>query len=116
MRMIGKGTPAARLITPPGFAGGAAGQARGHLLWNQLGGSGDEARNLVTLLQNPTNSPVMRGFENQIRTIVEGGEAFTGTFTPVYQGDKLIPKAVTIMGQGSGGSQVGASILNPIAN
>jgi hypothetical protein len=38
--MIGTGSPAAQRIRPPGFGGGAVGHARGHLLGDQLGGSG----------------------------------------------------------------------------
>jgi DNA/RNA non-specific endonuclease len=38
--MLGTGTDASRGIRPAGFEGGAAGQARGHLLGKQLGGSG----------------------------------------------------------------------------
>jgi len=111
--MIGTGSPALRSITPPGFQGGAAGQARGHLLGNQLGGSGAEVRNLVTLQQTPANSPVMRGFENQIRAAVEGGQVFDGRFTPIYLGDNLVPRGITITGQGSGGFNIGVSVLNP---
>ncbi|MEM9246230.1 MAG: RHS repeat-associated core domain-containing protein, partial [Cyanobacteria bacterium P01_F01_bin.153] len=67
--MIKTGSPALRSIKPPGFKGGAAGHARGHLLGSQLGGSGAEPRNLVTIQQNPANTPVMRGFETQIRNV-----------------------------------------------
>jgi RHS repeat-associated protein len=111
--MIGTGSPALRSITPPGFRGGAAGQARGHLLGNQLGGSGSDIRNLVTLQQIPTNSPVMRGFENQIRAAVESGQVFKGSFVPVYSGADLVPRGITIMGQGSGDFRILVSILNP---
>lgn len=111
--MIGTGSPALRSIIPPGFQGGAAGQARAHLLGNQLGGSGSEIRNLVTLQQNPVNSPIMRGFENQIRAAVEGGQVFQGSFVPVYLGNNLIPRGITIIGQGSGDFKIGVSILNP---
>ena len=111
--MIGSGSPAFSSIRPPGFLGGAAGQARGHLLGNQLGGSGADIRNLVTLQHNPANSPVMRGFENQIRSAVEGGQIFQGSFTPIYLGDNLIPRGITIIGEGSGGFDINVSILNP---
>ncbi|WP_420824947.1 DNA/RNA non-specific endonuclease [Symmachiella dynata] len=50
-----------------------ANRARGHLLGDQLGGSGNEVRNLDTLEQNAANSPVMRGYEAAIRQAVEGG-------------------------------------------
>jgi len=59
------------------------------------------------------NSPVMRGFENQIRSAVEGGQTFQGSFTPIYLGDNLIPRGITIIGEGSGGFDINVSILNP---
>lgn len=49
--MIGTGSAASSRIQPLGFVTGARGanRARGHLLGDQLGGSGREVRNLVTL-------------------------------------------------------------------
>ena len=61
-------------------------EARGHLLGAQLGGSGDVAENLVTLQQNPATSPIMRGFENQVRAAVEGGQTVNYSVTPIYNG------------------------------
>lgn len=75
--MIGTGSKASQSIKPPGFLGGgpgSPGHARGHLLGNQLGGTGKDDRNLVTLYQNPVNSPVMRDFESFVRAAVEKGE------------------------------------------
>ena len=54
----------------PGYGGRAAGHAKGHLIARLLGGSGDDARNLTTLYQNPANTPVMSGFERQIARAV----------------------------------------------
>lgn len=57
-------------MIPPGFLGGGSGSpghARGHLLGNQLGVTGKDTRNLVTLYQSPVNSPVMRDFESSVR-------------------------------------------------
>jgi hypothetical protein len=51
----------------PRFLPSSPTYARGHLLGNQLGGAGNEPRNLVTIFQNPANHPVMSGFEAQIR-------------------------------------------------
>ncbi|MDI3388746.1 RHS repeat-associated core domain-containing protein [Streptomyces sp. B-S-A8] len=65
--MLDEGTDADKNLRPPGFVHGTDhNQARGHLLANRLGGSGDTLDNLVTLTQNPTNSPVMRGYEDEI--------------------------------------------------
>ena len=47
--MIGTGSPAKSSIKPAGFGGQAQGHARGHLLGNQLGGSGSDPRNLMTI-------------------------------------------------------------------
>jgi DNA-entry nuclease len=55
--MIGTGTSARHSIKPAGFGGQKSGHARGHLLGNQLGGSGDDVRNLVTIYQNPVPNP-----------------------------------------------------------
>ncbi|WP_459204014.1 DNA/RNA non-specific endonuclease [Ralstonia pseudosolanacearum] len=114
--MIKTGTPADPSITPPGWAGNGTlyNQARGHLLGNQLGGFGNLPENLVTLQQNWTNSPVMRGFEGQVRRAVEAGETVQYTSTPVYGGSNLIPKGVTLMGNGSNGFNLGVTVLNPI--
>lgn len=75
--MIGTGSKASQSILPHGFLGGgpgSLGHARGNLLSNQLGGSGKDARNLVTLYQLPVNSPVMRDFETSVRSAVDRGE------------------------------------------
>ncbi|MGA5873955.1 RHS repeat-associated core domain-containing protein [Streptomyces cinereoruber] len=64
--MLDEGTHASQNLRPPGFMGGDANQARGHLLARMLGGSGDTLDNLFTITQNPTNSPVMRDLEQAI--------------------------------------------------
>ncbi|HTJ67423.1 MAG TPA: DNA/RNA non-specific endonuclease [Actinospica sp.] len=113
--MIGKGTKADPDIRPPGFAGGMPNgdHARGHLLGKQLGGSGDEGKNLVTLYQNPVNTPIMSKFERQVRLAVEkGGETVEYTATPHYTGTQLIPRAVTLEAHGSGGFHLHVTILN----
>lgn len=53
--MIGTGSLAKSSIKPAGFGGQAQGHARGHLLGNQLGGSGSDPRNLVTIYQTILN-------------------------------------------------------------
>ena len=114
--MIGTGTDASRKITPPGWSGNGTefNEARGHLLGKQLGGSGTEPRNLVTLEQNPVNTPVMRDFETEVRNTVESGQVVNYSATPIYSGDNLAPRAVTLLGQGSDGYNLGVSVLNPI--
>jgi hypothetical protein len=102
-------------IRPPGFLGGRANQARGHLLGNQLGGSGNDPRNLVTIQQTPANSPTMRGFEGRIRSAAEGGQVIDYTSTPVYNGGELVPRGITMSASGTGGFRLNVSVLNPAA-
>ncbi|WP_304598574.1 DNA/RNA non-specific endonuclease [Pseudocitrobacter sp. RIT415] len=116
--MMGTGTKANSAIEPPGWSGNGTkyNQGRGHLLGRQLGGSGDVPENLVTLQQNPVNSPVMRDFEGQVRVAVEKGETIEYTSTPVYKGDNLAPRGVTITAKGDQGFNLDVTILNPIGN
>ena len=109
--MIGTGTRASGSIRPPGWVDDA-GFARGHLLGRQLGGSGGEANNLVTLFQNPANHPVMSGFEAQIRAAVEGGQVVNFGAMPIYRAGSAIPAGVTIVGEGSGGFSLAVTVLN----
>ena len=113
--MIGTGSKASQSIIPPGFQGGGpggAGHARGHLIGNQLGGTGKDARNLVTLYQNPVNTPVMRGFEDSVRAAVEGGQVVRYQAIPVYEGTNLIPTGVTLRARGTGGFKLDVSVPN----
>lgn len=98
--------------TPVGFAGAAAGHARGHLLANQLGGLGNEPRNIVTLFQNPVNTPIMSGHEGRVRKAVEGGEIVTYSVTPIYSASQAIPIAVTLQATGNAGFSLSISIPN----
>lgn len=109
--VIGTGTRASQSITPPGYVVDS-GFARGHLIGRQLGGSGNEAGNLVTMFQNPANHPVMSGIEGQVRAAVQAGQTVNYSVVPIYQGGNAIPSGVTIMGQGSGGFNVGVTVLN----
>jgi hypothetical protein len=111
--MLDTGTPANRSIIPPGFEGGSANQARGHLLAARLGGSGTIPENLVTIQQTPANTPVMRGFEGQAYNAVRAGETVNYSSTPVYNGTNVVPRGITLIGQGSKGFQLGVTVLNP---
>jgi hypothetical protein len=113
--MLGTGTAANPSIIPPGWSGNGVifNEARAHLLGRQLGGSGNRIENIVTLQHNPANSPVMRGFENQVRNAVEGGQIVHYSAIPVYNGTNLAPRGVTLSGRGSGGFAVDVTILNP---
>lgn len=113
--MIGTGSKASQSIIPPGFQGGGpggAGHARGHLLGNQLGGTGKDVRNLVTLYQTPVNTPVMRDYESSVRAAVESGQVVRYQAIPVYEGTNLMPTAVTLRAQGTGGFKLDVYIQN----
>jgi hypothetical protein len=111
--MIGTGTHADQDIRPPGFTKGE-GHARGHLLGKQLGGSGDDERNLVTLFHIPANTPAMRDFETAVRAAVEKGEVVDYRVTPIYRGDEGMPIGVTMEARGDGNPpfSLAVSILN----
>lgn len=83
------------------------------MLGDQLGGSGDEIRNLITLEQTAANSPVMRDFEALIRQAVEGGQVVEYVVTPLYNFTGRIPRGVTLRARGSGGFQLEVTVLNP---
>ncbi|WP_318245206.1 DNA/RNA non-specific endonuclease [Solibacillus faecavium] len=113
--MIGTGSKASQSIKPPGFLGGgpgSPGHARGHLLGNQLGGSGKDARNLVTLFQTPVNSPVMRDFESSVRAVVEKGKVVRYQSIPIYEGNNLMPKGVTLKARGTNGFSLDVTVIN----
>ena len=110
--MVGTGTPAKSSIKPAGFGGQKAGHARGHLLGNQLGGAGDDPRNLTTLFQNPVNHPVMSSVEGSVRKAVEAGEVVQYSVKPIYEGNTLIPSGVTVKAEGDKGFYIYQTILN----
>lgn len=111
--MIGKGTKASSHIKPPGFGGGRRGDARGHLLGNQLGGHGGDRRNLVSLTQNPANHPKMSMAERKIRQAVEGGQSVEYKITPTYKGTQLRPTGIKLKARGDGGFKLTQTIRNP---
>jgi hypothetical protein len=110
--MLNTGTAASRSIRPAGFLGGQANHARGHLISRLLGGSGRDARNLATLYQNPVNTPVMRGFEQQVANAVRGGQTVRYEVVPIYRGSELIPRGVTLRATGDGGFRLHVTVLN----
>ncbi|MFD9034155.1 RHS repeat-associated core domain-containing protein [Streptomyces sp. NPDC059567] len=71
--MLDEGTHARNSILPPGYQSDK-GQARGHMLARQLGGSGDIPQNLFTISQNPTNTPKMSMFEQSVYDAVYDGD------------------------------------------
>lgn len=94
--MIGTGSSALQDIRPPGFISGLDpnNHSRGHLIGKQLGGSGEDEKNLVTLYQNPVNTPYMTKYENMVRQAVDNGETVRYRVTPIYERDIGMPSAV----------------------
>ena len=74
------GSGASSAINPPGWGGGTCPihHNRGHLIGNNLGGPGNVANNLVTLVAG-TNHPIMYDYEYMVRQYVinnSGSEPF----------------------------------------
>ncbi|MFF4209684.1 DNA/RNA non-specific endonuclease [Streptomyces sp. NPDC001796] len=85
--MLHKGTPANKAIDPSGWSGNGSlyNEARGHLLADKLGGSGDLEENLVTLTQDPINTPIMRDeVEKQVADAVGAGETIQYNVRAIY--------------------------------
>lgn len=72
------------------------GSRTGALIARQLGGSGSDSRNLLTLFQSRANTPAMSGLESRVRAAVEAGETVRYRVTPSYRGAEAVPRAVTL--------------------
>jgi hypothetical protein len=109
------GTEASRRILPPGWRGNGTlyNEARAHLLAKMLGGTGKSRNNLVTMTQDPANSPVMRDFETEVYNAVAAGEAVQYTTTAIYNGEGLVPIGIQIEAYGSRGFCLEICIVNP---
>ncbi|WP_169807904.1 fibronectin type III domain-containing protein [Actinomadura hibisca] len=124
-----EGTPASAHVKPPGWP--AKNEyipgtkewrwARGHLLGNQLGGSGSDARNLVTMFQL-ANRELMDPEEDKVANTVKDGEDLYYYVAPVYtdipsQGEeqdlaKRMPDKIHIVASGEKGFFLDACIPN----
>ncbi|GGS81522.1 DNA/RNA non-specific endonuclease [Streptomyces badius] len=112
--MLDKGTEASQRLRPPGFSGGARNQARGHLLANRLGGSGNTLDNLFTITQNPTNSPKMRDYEGKIYDAVAAGEKVTyNVYLEYANSNAKIPKYIQLDAVGDRGFKLDVVLENP---
>ncbi|MHC3815411.1 MULTISPECIES: RHS repeat-associated core domain-containing protein [unclassified Streptomyces] len=96
--MLDEGTDARQALHPPGFLGGVHNQARGHMLANRLGGSGDTLDNLFTITQNPTNTPDMRGYEDVVYQAVKKDGVATYNVYLEYSDDQKdsVPKYIQL--------------------
>ncbi|MBL1230338.1 DNA/RNA non-specific endonuclease [Enterococcus sp. BWB1-3] len=100
--MVNTGTSAKQEIRPPGFISGKEpyNHSRGHLIGRQMGGTGDDARNLTTLYQTPVNTPYMTKYENQVRKAMDDGETIRYRVTPIYEGSDLLCKEIELEAKG----------------
>lgn len=111
--MIGKGTSANPNIRPAGFRSGRAGHARGHLIGRQLGGSGDTMKNLVTLYQNPVNTPYMTRYENEVRDVAESGTPVRYRVTPIYKKGQAMPVSIKMEAKSLNSSRLNYTVTIP---
>jgi len=111
--MLGTGTKARQRIRPPGFEGEDAGHARGHLFPKELGGPGNDPRNLVTLTQRPTNDPHMSSFDKVVAQKVRAGEVVEYSSTPLYTPGVKPPAAILMTAIGSNGTRMARLVSNP---
>lgn len=111
--MIGTGTKANPDIRPTGFQSGKKGHARGHLIGRQLGGSGDTMKNLVTLYQNPVNTPYMTKYENEVRDVVEQGNKVRYRVTPIYGKGQLMPVSIKMEAKTLNNNRLNYTVVIP---
>lgn len=89
---------------PPGYKR-YSGLHRSHLLGKQLGGSGKEPANVVTLFRE-VNTPAMRGYENMVRDALRApGAKVMYTSKPLYRGPEDTPSAVWLTATVTTGSR-----------
>ncbi|NWC00244.1 DNA/RNA non-specific endonuclease [Pseudomonas gingeri] len=102
--MSGGSGPSAS-IRPPGFVTGGCPNhhQRGHLIGNQLGGSGTDPNNLVTLTEG-SNHPFMYEYEKLVYDYVKGhsGSKFTYLVTANYDTTKYYVAPAAPGGAASG--------------
>ncbi|MEU3520467.1 RHS repeat-associated core domain-containing protein [Streptomyces sp. NPDC006654] len=115
--MLDTGTSAAQDIHPSGWSGHGTkfNEGRGHLLADRLGGRGDLEENLVTLTQDPTNTPIMRDqIEQKIYDAVSNGETVRYEVRAHYPepGD-VAPHKLTFHARGDKGFTLDEELENP---
>ncbi|MFE9107605.1 DNA/RNA non-specific endonuclease [Actinomadura geliboluensis] len=71
-----------------------------HLIADKLGGSGKNPDNLITCLQKPVNSPVMRGREKEVGDAVRDGQIVDYWVTPIYNRGSAMPNKIHIVARG----------------
>ncbi|CAL9484958.1 RHS repeat-associated core domain-containing protein [Streptomyces sp. enrichment culture] len=115
--MLDTGTSANPSIHPSGWSGNGTyyNEGRGHLLADRLGGSGDLEENLVTLTQDPTNTPIMRDeIEKLVYEAVDKGETVTYEVRAHYPGPgDVAPHQLSFRARGDRGFQLDRVLDNP---
>lgn len=104
--------------TTPGWRGQGSifNEARGHLLANRLGGPGKGSlsrQNLVTLTQDPVNTPVMKGIETKVYNAIKAGEVVQYSVKPIYGGANPVPLRLEISAHGNRGFTLNEVLENP---
>ncbi|MFE7464218.1 DNA/RNA non-specific endonuclease, partial [Streptomyces sp. NPDC057499] len=84
---------------PRGYRGGGTFH-RGHLLARQLGGKGEDLRNLVPLFAR-VNTPEMKGYEDDLARRIRTGEHMNYDVKPEYDGTSPIPLKMHLRWKGS---------------
>ncbi|MET7452712.1 DNA/RNA non-specific endonuclease [Streptomyces sp. NPDC005574] len=115
--MLRTGSEAGSTRTPGWRGDGTAyNEARGHLLANLLSGPGKgplARHNLVTLTQNPVNTPVTKQIEARVFEAVNKGENVQYSVTPVYGGTNPVPLRLEISAYGNRGFSLNEVLENP---
>ena len=112
--LLGTGSKAYWRLKPPGWQGNGNTftEDRGHLVGRQLGGTGRDMRNLVTLTRRPANSPHMSTFEDGAARRTRAGEVIEYAAMPFYQDGILPPSAILLTAFGSSGPPTARLVLN----
>jgi hypothetical protein len=110
------GSVAKGSITPPGWnALPKRNRARGHLYGRQLGGSGADERNLVSMYQSPANGQYMSNLESLLAWAIRiRDEVVEYSVVPVYRSPRSTsyPVAMQIKAVGAKGISIDVEIPN----
>lgn len=113
---LGMGGGTKKHIKPPGFISGKPPHKhhRAHLAGKQLGGHADQLKKVFAATGNPTNSPLMRDFENDGARRVRAGEILDYSVTPFYNPGVPAPAMVLMTMSGDRGPPRALIVENPL--
>jgi hypothetical protein len=97
---------------PHGYGGREENHAMGHLLANQLGGPGQDPRNIALLYHDGANTPDMRNLEMAVARAVRDGETVTYEVRVLYDGDGHLPTGIQLRAEGDGGFLISTVVRN----